>query len=107
MQLNRENGIKPLHWLLLEIKQPDKTTVKILSGFAGGYLEGDSWRLSTDVEKIEDNDNEYIVTTKSGSTYLLLKKNIGVSGPSAGMLQRIKKYFDVKIIDEDNLKHLK
>ena len=64
----------PDAWVL--IKTPD--CVKVLAGWKGGYLNGDEWRLSSGVTKIEDADNCWKMTNHSGSIYYCVKHLSGV-----------------------------
>lgn len=64
----------PDAWVL--IKTPD--CVKVLAGWKGGYLNGDEWRLSSGVTKIEDIDNVWKITNHSGSIYYCVKRLSGV-----------------------------
>jgi hypothetical protein len=61
----------PDAWVLIELKDPDTRLPfrKVLAGWIGGYLHGDSWRLSSGVTKIVPNNNGYAIHNESGSIY--------------------------------------
>ena len=42
---------KPDKWVVLEVTTPDGTYKKILSSWYGGFADGDSWRLSSNIDK--------------------------------------------------------
>jgi hypothetical protein len=76
----------PDRWILIQLEHNDEKITKILAGWHGGYLDGDSWRLSSGVIKIEDHDKHYIMHNESGSVYYCWKNNEGVTGLSGGIL---------------------
>jgi hypothetical protein len=42
---------------------------KILSGWYGGYLGADAWRLSSGITKVIPKEDHYEIHNESGSTY--------------------------------------
>jgi hypothetical protein len=73
------NKYTPDRWMLISMKRPEGAITKILSGWYGGYLNGDSWRLSSGVTKIEDKDDHYLIHNHSGSVYTCYKQVEGFS----------------------------
>ncbi|MDE1816592.1 MAG: hypothetical protein KGI11_08550 [Thaumarchaeota archaeon] len=68
---------KPDLWTILKVGDG---AYKIAASWRGGYLSGDSWRLSSGIKKIIDLKGGYWeVTNNSGSVYLLHKKSVGMS----------------------------
>lgn len=47
----------PDRWVIVKFKKEDKTWYKVLGSWAGGYLDGDSWRMSSGLERIEEEGN--------------------------------------------------
>jgi len=94
MSLPPEQGIKPDAWVIIEIKQGEQFQ-KILSGWSGSYLYGDSWRLSSPIKKMHiDIDKDYItVETDSGSVYNLRKDYQGLRMSNAGIWNQLKEKF--------------
>ena len=81
------NKYTPDTWMLIQLESPESGKItKILSGWYGGYLNGDSWRLSSGVTKIEDQDNHYLIHNESGSIYTCYKSNEGLSGLTGNIL---------------------
>jgi hypothetical protein len=76
----------PDRWIVIEIVSGDYTARKILSAYYGGYLNGDSWRLSSGIVKVIDNNKYYEIENESGSVYTCYKNAYGVSGLSGGVL---------------------
>ena len=98
-----EQGITPDSWVILEVNHEGKQFQKILSGWSGGYLDGNAWRLSSPIKEIQiDIEDDYItVYTETGSTYNLLKKYQGLRMSNAGIYNRLKEKFGdmVEIVD--------
>lgn len=62
----------PDRWAIVKATTPKGVTYHILASFSGGYLYGDSWRLSTAIAKLErTSPHSYTVETSSGSVYIM------------------------------------
>lgn len=59
--------------------EADEPIYKILSSWYGGFAGSDSWKLSSGIEKIEDNGDYYSIHNCSGSIYKCGKENYGTS----------------------------
>jgi hypothetical protein len=64
----------------------------ILAGFYGGYLGSDSWRRSTEIESYIDKGHCYEVVTKSGSEYVLFKKQEGLTNATSDIYNQMEEY---------------
>ena len=95
MSLPPEDGIAPNAWVIIEVNYEGKQFQKILSGWSGSYLYGDSWRMSSPIKNLHiDIDSEWITaTTESGSTYRLLKESQGLRMSNAGVWNELKEKF--------------
>ena len=61
-------------WEVISIKgAPTGTMYKVLAGWSGGYCQGDSWKISSPIESMEETDSSYIFHNLSGSTYVCHK----------------------------------
>ena len=80
------NQYTPDRWVVVEITHGEDVTRKIMSGWYGGYLGSDSWRLSSGITKVEDNDKFYKIHNHSGSVYTCYKSAYGVSGLMGGVI---------------------
>jgi hypothetical protein len=93
---------KPNKWIILKIKDNDtiNLTYHILSGWSGGYLDGDSWRLSTNIKEIIEEEDKFIIKTESGSDYTCNKNSEGFTGLMSHVLEQQKKstMYDVETI---------
>ena len=70
----------PDAWVIVRFSKAGEVTDKILSGWYGGYLGGDSWRISSGITKIEDDGEFYRITNHSGSVYTCHKRLEKMSG---------------------------
>ena len=90
-----EAGISPDAWVIVEVNHEGEQFSKILSGWSGSYLDGDSWRLSSPIKHMHiDIDLDTItVDTQSGSRYTLHKKYQGLQMSNAGVWNKLKQRF--------------
>lgn len=90
-----EQGITPNSWVIIEVNHEGEQFQKILSGWSGGYLDGDSWRMSSPIKEMNINiDQDYItVETDSGSVYNLRKEYQGLRMSNAGIYNQLKERF--------------
>ena len=95
MQVPAEEGITPDAWVIIEVNHEGKQFQKILSGWSGSYLYGDSWRMSSPIKEINiDVNKDYItVETDSGSVYNLPKVYQGLRMSNAGIYNELKERF--------------
>ena len=99
MQMPVEEGITPDSWVIVEVNDEGKRFQKILSGWSGGYLDGDSWRMSTQIKKMEIDiySDKIIVYTESGSWYNLYKSYQGLQMSNAGIYNELKENYGDKV----------
>jgi hypothetical protein len=95
---------KPDKWVILKFKRKDNTWYRVMGSWSGGYLDGDSWRMSSGLEKIEENGNYYLMRNTSGSTYICHKEMEGMNIIASGVFSSvqeagIKNGTEVSIID--------
>jgi len=95
MKLEPEEGITPDAWVIIEVNHEGEQFQKILSGWSGSYLYGDSWRLSSRIKELNiSNVRDYFVAkTDSGSIYNLRKEYQGLRMSNAGMWNELKEKF--------------
>ena len=103
MKLPPEHGITPNSWVVVEITHKDQKYKKIVSGWSGGYLDGDSWRLSSDIKNVDKTHSEFyaVVETFSGSVYNLYYQANELRMSNSGIYNQLKEQFgdNVEIIE--------
>ena len=89
--LEPEEGITPDSWVIVEYNGSNQFQ-RILSGWSGSYLYGDSWRMSSPIKElnIKVNQDFFTATTDSGSTYRLFKSRQGLRMSNAGIYNELK-----------------
>ncbi|WP_462174642.1 hypothetical protein [Pseudoalteromonas gelatinilytica] len=66
--------VKPQGWVILKFSSPADTFYKIFSSWRGGYLDGDSWRLSSGsghLPTLSECGKYWVWPQESGSCYHL------------------------------------
>lgn len=92
----------PDTWVVFRVTG-DITYYRILAGWNGGYLHGDSWRMSSGIKSVSVDGNYLVFTNHSGSTYHCHKEMYGLRRSNAGAWYQLEQdYGDrVAILDED------
>lgn len=87
-----DNVYTPDKWVIVKFAKPDgEVFYKVLGSWSGGYLHGDSWRLSSGLEKIEVDGNYLLMRNYSGSTYKVHKNMEGMNVIASGVYNSMKK----------------
>ena len=76
---NMSKEYNPERWEIIG----DGKRFKVFGSWAGGYLGSDSWRLSSGLQKIEEDPADkdfYLMHNYSGSIYRCHKKGGGITG---------------------------
>tara|TARA_R110001632_G_scaffold76592_2_gene173754 strand:+ start:1081 stop:1449 length:369 start_codon:yes stop_codon:yes gene_type:complete len=71
----------PDNWVVIKFTQQvksgntgygrtEKVFYKVLGGWSGGYLDGDSWRLNSGIVDVEETTDSFIFIGGSGSRYI-------------------------------------
>ena len=97
----------PDNWVVLKIKEgKDADPIyKVLGGWSGGYLDGDSWRMNSGITKVVEKHHHYEFYGASGSVYLCGRKRYGLRMNNAGVYNQLKEKFGdaVDLMSEDTL----
>jgi len=82
----------PDKWVIVKFNDNDKSWYRVLGSWSGGYTDGDSWRMSSGIDNIEENGDFYLVMNASGSTYKCHKDAEGMHILSTSILETAKKH---------------
>ena len=95
MRVEAEEGITPDSWVIIEVNYEGEQFQNILSGWSGGYLDGDYWRMSSRVKEIgiKVNQDFFTVDTETGSRYTLFKSRQGLRMSNAGIYNQLKEKY--------------
>jgi len=96
----------PDNWVLIDIITPEETIRKVFAGWAGGWTEGDSWKLSSGTEKVvEVNEHITDYIQYSGSIYSCHKFNNRMSmymkNILASWMESIPEGYSIKVVDNE------
>lgn len=95
MKMPPEQDITPDSWVIIEVNHEGEQFQKILSGWSGGYLDGDAWRMSSRIKEIniKVNQDYFTVDTESGSKYNLFKSRQGMRMSNASIYNQLKEKY--------------
>ena len=94
----------PDNWVVLKIMLPDQDTLyKVLGGWSGRYLDGDSWRMNSGITSFEAQAHLYGFYGSSGSVYWCHKDAYRLTMATSGVYNQLKEQFGdvVKLMTED------
>lgn len=85
------NEVIPDRWVIVTIREEGRPPIqKILSGWWGGYLGSDEWRMSSTIISQTEHIDHFILDTKSGSRYLCYKNRKGYTNLSSNVLYNMQ-----------------
>lgn len=79
----------PDKWIILKIKGSSKVIYKVLAGWSGSYLDGQSWKINSGIVKVSQEGDFYLFEGHSGSVYKCHKNSYGTNTISGGVLSGI------------------
>jgi hypothetical protein len=95
----------PNSWVILKIQPAGEPLYyKVLAGWSGGYLDGDSWRMNSGITEVKaDSDGYFLFYGSSGSCYQCHKHAYRLTGATAGIYNQLKERFGdaVELMPED------
>lgn len=82
----------PDNWVIIKIKEGklDPGFYKVLAGWSGGYLDGDSWRMNSGISEIKVIGDYLEIWGYSGSCYTCHKDHYGLRMNNAGIYKHLK-----------------
>jgi hypothetical protein len=86
----------PDNWVVIFLNGDDPH-YRILAGWSGGYLSGDSWRLNSGITRVEENEHSYSFYGSSGSCYVCGKHNYGLRMNNAGVFNQLEEHHGDKV----------
>ena len=74
----------PDKWVVLKLDSELETIYKVFGSWAGGYMDGDRWKMNSGIKCVEEDDNHYYFVGYSGSCYKCHKKGYGIMTSFSG-----------------------
>jgi len=80
----------PDNWIIVKFNtEKHGIFYKVLAGWSGGYLHGNSWKLNSGITSIKDSGDYWLIHGYSGSTYKCHKQSEFVRMNTAGVLKQL------------------
>lgn len=95
---------EPDVWVVVEIdgNKVENRYYRVLAGWYGGFANGDSWKMSSGITKIVEQDTYWEIHNTSGSVYQCHKNNEGFSGYT----KRVLDNYQLENSDDLRLNHV-
>lgn len=94
----------PDRWVVLKLNNNGTILHKVLAGWSGSYLDGQSWKINSGIAKVESDEDYYLFRGFSGSVYKCHKSGYGMNNI---MLQVLSNYPNVEVLEEQDFNKLK
>jgi hypothetical protein len=94
----------PDRWVIIKVTKDGKTNFKVLAGWSGSYLDGQSWRINSGIKQIQTEDDHYLFHGYSGSIYKCHKNGYGMNMIMGGIAERISQVEGVSVLKEEDFK---
>ena len=93
---------KPDNWVIIKLKGDDPH-YRVLAGWSGGYLDGDSWRMNSGITRVDEVDNCFYFYGSSGSCYQCHKESYTLRMNNAHIWAQIQELHGdvVELMPED------
>jgi len=88
----------PDSWVILKINLPDDLHYRVLGGWSGGYLDGDSWKLNSGITSHEFDGDYWYFYGSSGSCYKCYVDSYRMSGIMAGVYKQLLEEYGEDVI---------
>lgn len=92
----------PDNWVVIKIGGDDPH-YRVLAGWSGGYLDGDSWRMNSGIVRVEDVGDCYNFYGSTGSCYSCGKESYTLRMNNVHIWNQFKKQHGdlVELMPED------
>lgn len=87
----------PDNWVVLKINN-GILHYKVLAGWNGGYLTGDSWRMNSGITNVEEDEDYFVFTGYSGSLYRCHKNGYYLGSNNVHVYNKMKHLYSDKVI---------
>jgi len=87
----------PDNWVVIKLDDGVDPHYRVLAGWSGGYLDGDSWRINSGITKVEEDEGYYNFSGSSGSTYLCGKKSYKLRMNNAHVWSKLEELHGDKV----------
>lgn len=75
------NEYTPDRWVVLNMSENENESIqKVFAGWYGGYLGSDSWKLSSGIIEVKEDDEAFEFVNLSSSVYRCRRGAYGMTG---------------------------
>lgn len=79
----------PDRWKVVRITYKGETFEKVFGTWVGGYVNGDSWRMNSGIDRVEKEGEYFLFYGASGSVYKCHKNGEGSTMYTESVLQNM------------------
>ena len=98
---------EPHAWVIAKIRREDEEPeYRVLAGWYGGYLTGDSWRINSGIVRIVREGDFYAFYGESGSCYRCHKGTYKMSSMTASAFEMLSKATPGMSVLDERAAHL-
>jgi hypothetical protein len=92
----------PDNWVVLKFNYEGGVLYRVLAGWSGGYLDGDSWRMNSGITEVKQDSDYYYFYSNTGSCYCCRKTSNTMRSNIANTYSAIVERYgdDVSLCDE-------
>jgi hypothetical protein len=84
------------NWVVLKF-DGDDPHYRVLAGWSGGYITGNSWRMNSGITKVEEDESFFYFYGSSGSRYRCNKEVYMLRMNTAGAWARLQELHGDKV----------
>ena len=88
---------RPNNWVVIKFNGGKDPHYRVLAGWSGGYLDGNSWQLSGGITEVGETEDYYYFSGSSGSTYRCGKGSYRLRMNTAGAWARLQELHGDKV----------
>jgi hypothetical protein len=89
------NKYVPDYWIVFKIlSDTNEVLYKVLAGWSGGYLYGNSWRINSGIVGVEEDEDFFHFKGSSGSVYSCMKDRYDLRGETVFVWAKIKDRYE-------------
>ena len=86
----------PDNWVVIKMNGDDPH-YRVLAGWSGGYLDGDSWKMNSGITRVEDAGDRYNFYGSSGSCYSCGKESYTLRNNNAHIWSQLQNLHGNKV----------
>jgi hypothetical protein len=86
----------PDNWVIIKITNDDPH-YRVLAGWSGGYLNGNSWRMNSGITDVSETSDAFVFKGASGSRYVCGKECYGIRVNNVYIWDKLRSIYGEKV----------